>query len=121
MRRREFVMLVGGAVAAWPFAARAQQPMPVIGFLTPAGGEASISQLLAAFRRGLAEAGYVEGKSLVMEYRFTNFKLEAMPEAASDLVAIICRAICGFVAKPTSSGTCAAFRRSASSVHSFGR
>jgi putative tryptophan/tyrosine transport system substrate-binding protein len=86
MRRREFVTLVGGAVAAWPFAAAAQQPMPVIGFLTPAGGEASISQLLAAFRRGLAEAGYVEGKSLAIEYRFTNFKLEAMPEATRDLV-----------------------------------
>jgi hypothetical protein len=56
MRRRDFITLVGRAVAAWPFATRAQQPMPVIGFLTPAGGEASISQLLAAFRRGLASS-----------------------------------------------------------------
>jgi putative tryptophan/tyrosine transport system substrate-binding protein len=86
MRRREFISLIAGATA-WPVAARAQQPpMPVIGFLTPAGAEAQISDLLAAFRQGLAEAGYVEGKSLAIEYRFTNFKLEAMPEAADDLV-----------------------------------
>jgi putative ABC transport system substrate-binding protein len=86
MRRREFISLIAGATA-WPLAAHAQRPlMPVVGFLTPAGNAAAISDLLAAFRRGLAEAGYVEGKNLAIEYRFTNFKLEAMPEAARDLV-----------------------------------
>jgi putative ABC transport system substrate-binding protein len=60
--------------------------MPVVGFVTPAEAEASISNLLAAFRQGLAEAGYVEGKNLAIEYRFTNFKREAMPEALGDLV-----------------------------------
>jgi putative ABC transport system substrate-binding protein len=65
---------------------RAQQPaMPVIGFLNPASAEA-IPHLVAAFRRGLAEAGYVEGKNLTIEYRFTNFRPELLPEAAGDLV-----------------------------------
>jgi putative ABC transport system substrate-binding protein len=86
MRRREFISLIVGATA-WPLGARAQQPtMAVVGFVTPAEAEASISHLLAAFRQGLAGAGYVEGKNLAIEYRFTNFKLEAMPEAVRDLV-----------------------------------
>jgi putative ABC transport system substrate-binding protein len=86
MRRREFISAIAG-VTAWPLAARAQRPvMPVVGFVTPAEAEASISNLLAAFRQGLAEAGYVEGKNLAIEYRFTNFKREAMPEALGDLV-----------------------------------
>jgi putative ABC transport system substrate-binding protein len=63
MRRREFISLIAGATA-WPLAAHAQRPlMPVVGFLTPAANAAAISDLLAAFRRGLAEAGYVEGKT----------------------------------------------------------
>jgi putative tryptophan/tyrosine transport system substrate-binding protein len=86
MRRREFMSVIVGATA-WPLTARAQQPMtPVVGFVTPAEAEASISQLLASFRQGLAEAGYMEGKNLAIQYRFTNFKLEAMPEAVRDLV-----------------------------------
>ncbi len=77
-------MIVGAT--AWPLAARAQQPaMPVIGFLYPATAE-SIPHLLAAFRRGLAEASYVEGKNLAIEYRFANFKLGLLPELAGDLV-----------------------------------
>jgi putative tryptophan/tyrosine transport system substrate-binding protein len=87
MRRREFISVIAGATA-WPLAARAEQPaMPVIGLLSPnlAAAEA-IQHLLAAFRRGLAEAGYVEGKNLAIEYRFTGFKPELMPEAARDLV-----------------------------------
>ena len=89
MRRREFIITLGGVAAtiAWPLAARAQQPaMPVIGFLEPVPAAEAIPHLLAAFRRGLAEAGYVEGKNLAIEYRFTNFRPELMSEAAGDLV-----------------------------------
>jgi putative ABC transport system substrate-binding protein len=85
MRRRQFILVIAG-VTAWPLGARAQQPsMPVIGVLSPATAEA-ISHLLAAFRQGLAEAGYVDGKNLGIEYRFANFRLERLPAAARDLV-----------------------------------
>jgi putative tryptophan/tyrosine transport system substrate-binding protein len=86
MRRREFVTLMGASVA-WPVTAMAQQStMPQIGFLNPAAAEDQISHLVAAFRRGLAEAGYAEGKNLAIQYRLTNFRPELMPEAATDLV-----------------------------------
>ena len=85
MRRREFISVIVGATA-WPLGARAQQrAMPVVGFLSPAAAEAA-PHLLAAFRQGLAEAGYVEGKNLAIEYRFTNFRFELLPEVAGDLV-----------------------------------
>jgi putative ABC transport system substrate-binding protein len=78
MRRREFISVIAGA-AVWPLGARANQPaMPVIGFLNPASGAEAIPNLVAAFRRGLVEAGYVEGKNLAIEYRFTNFRPELM-------------------------------------------
>ena len=78
MRRREFISVIVGATA-WPLAARAQQPsMPVVGYLHVATAEAQ-TQNVAAFRRGLADAGYVEGKNVTIEYRFTNFRPELMP------------------------------------------
>ena len=85
MRRREFISVIGSA-AVWPVGARAEQPaMPVISFL--AHGTAAVSgHLMAAFRRSLAEAGYVEGKNLAIEYCFTNFRPELLPEFAGDLV-----------------------------------
>ena len=86
MRRREFITLLGGAAAAWPLAVRAQPAMPVIGFLDPAPAAEAIPHLVAAFRRGLVEAGYVEGKNLAIEYRFTNFKPELMQQAVGDLI-----------------------------------
>ena len=83
MRRREFIAGIGAA-AAWPLAVRAQQPMTVIGFLSPLpSGE---PPTFSAFRRGLAEEGYVEGENLTIEKRFTNFRPELMNEAARDLV-----------------------------------
>jgi len=83
MRRRDF-LLASGATFAWPLAARTQQPaMPVIGLLWASPPE---PHLLAAFRQGLAEAGYVEGKNLAIEYRYANFRPELLPDAAGDLV-----------------------------------
>jgi putative ABC transport system substrate-binding protein len=81
MQRRGFITILGGA-AAWPLMARAQEAMPVIGFLSTLPSFANE----AAFRRGLAEEGYVEGKNLAIEKRFTNFRPELMKEAAGDLV-----------------------------------
>src|SRR5262249_18218326 len=84
MRRREFISVIAGT-AVWPLGARAEQPaMPVIGFLAPTA--AKVEHLIAAFRRGLAEAGYVEGKNLAIEYRLTNFRPGLMPEFAGNLV-----------------------------------
>jgi putative tryptophan/tyrosine transport system substrate-binding protein len=87
MRRREFISVIAGA-AVWPLGTRAEQlAMPVIGVLAPAPAE-TIPHQIAAFRRGLAEAGYVEGKNLTIEYRFANviIKPESVPEFAGDLV-----------------------------------
>jgi putative tryptophan/tyrosine transport system substrate-binding protein len=85
MRRREFIAGLGSA-AAWPVVARAQQPaMPVIGFLT-SNRSAAVPHYTAAFREGLAETGFVEGRNVKIEYRFAEQHLERIPALAVDLV-----------------------------------
>jgi putative ABC transport system substrate-binding protein len=86
VKRREFITLLGGAAAAWPLAARAQQPvLPVVGFIDAGSADASPSRV-AAFRKGLGETGYVEGQNVTVEYHWLEARTDRVPALVADLV-----------------------------------
>ena len=87
MRRRDFIKATVGAVIAWPLAARAQQqhPMPVVAFLKSTTPDDS-AHLVRAFRQGLSEAGFAEGRNVTIEYRWAENQLDRLPELVTELV-----------------------------------
>src|ERR1700730_6461954 len=105
MRRRKFITMLGGMAAAWPLVARAQRPAtPVVGFLD-AGSAAERADVVTAFRKGLAEAGFVEGQNVALEFRWADGNYERLAGLAAELVR---RPVSVLVAPATSAAALAA-------------
>jgi putative ABC transport system substrate-binding protein len=85
MRRRELITILGGAATVWPFVTFAQPAVPIIGFLS-SRSPADTTTLVAAFRNGLGEAGYIEGKNITVEYRWADGQYDRLPALVADLV-----------------------------------
>ena len=112
MRRREFIRLLGGTAAAWSLTAHAQLPaMPVVGYLHPAVPEGS-AQTLAAFRKGLSETDFIEGQSVLIEYRWAHNDNGRLPELAADLV----RHRVAVIAMPSSAATAIAAKAATTTI-----
>src|SRR3974377_1732734 len=105
IRRREFIVTLGSAAAAWPNAARAQQPakVPRVGILSPAASETAAT--LTAFREGIRDLGYIEGQTIALDFRLSRGIMDALPALAAELVRIPVNAI----VTDTTSGTRARF------------
>ena len=97
MKRREFITLLGGAAAAWPVTARAQQPIPVIAFINGGSADPNVRNV-AAFRKGLNETDYAEGRNVTVEYHWLEGRYDRVPALMADLV----RRQVAIIATPTS-------------------
>src|SRR5262245_35076102 len=85
MKRREFILALGGAAAAWPLAAHAQQPTPIVGLINSRSAQDAVRNV-AAFRKGLDETGYVEGQNVMVEYHWLEGQFDRLPAVMAALV-----------------------------------